>query len=150
MHPIFIWYTNARLRLEFVYQIKIGCSCFIYHTNISLEFTKKTVQAEQEIKAIFRTFSPFLPPCPRFPFSPSHPYELNKRNLRVYFSIHALTITHAPNFSSTLICRHDIFRMSYKCFIIMAVVLIFSSMEILHVIQLVWEIPSTSLKQRNK
>ena len=30
-HPIFIRYTNARLRLEFVYQTKIGCSCFIYH-----------------------------------------------------------------------------------------------------------------------
>jgi hypothetical protein len=29
-HPIFIWYTNSRLRLEFVYQIKIGCSCFNY------------------------------------------------------------------------------------------------------------------------
>jgi hypothetical protein len=27
-HPIFIWYTNSRLRLVFVYEIKIGCSCF--------------------------------------------------------------------------------------------------------------------------
>ena len=28
-HTIFIRYGNARLRLEFVYQIKISCSCFI-------------------------------------------------------------------------------------------------------------------------
>jgi hypothetical protein len=27
-HPIFVWYTNSCLRLEFVYQIKIGCSRF--------------------------------------------------------------------------------------------------------------------------
>jgi hypothetical protein len=33
-HPICIWYTNSRLRFEFVYQIQIGCSCFIYYIKI--------------------------------------------------------------------------------------------------------------------
>jgi hypothetical protein len=28
-HLIFIWYTNSRLRLGFLYEMKIGCSCFI-------------------------------------------------------------------------------------------------------------------------
>jgi hypothetical protein len=42
---LYLTYTNSRLRLEFVYQIKIGCLCFNYYFKNSLiineENTKK-------------------------------------------------------------------------------------------------------------
>jgi hypothetical protein len=44
-YPIFIWYTNFRLWLEFAYQIKIGCSCFKYYmgggVNRGIQIRKK-------------------------------------------------------------------------------------------------------------
>jgi hypothetical protein len=42
-YPIFIWYTNSRLRLEFVFQITIGCSCFNYYFMNLSQLQQRTI-----------------------------------------------------------------------------------------------------------
>ena len=55
-HPVFIWYTNSRFRLEFVYQMKIGCSCFNQYLYYQFKFTQKIGQYLQLLTALTGRF----------------------------------------------------------------------------------------------
>jgi hypothetical protein len=55
-HPSFIWYTNSCLRLEFVYQIKIGCSCFNYR-DIVLKIRMHAMYNASEVRNYLCRFS---------------------------------------------------------------------------------------------